>query len=56
MGKNLKRQLYHLPGGHKKVVNTTSVSVVEEILAQLCAEMNVRSPQVRPSLSTQEMT
>ena len=44
-GKNLKRQLYHLPGGHKKVVNTTSVSVVEEMVAELCCELNVRSPQ-----------
>uniref|UniRef100_F1KSK8 Myosin-XV n=1 Tax=Ascaris suum TaxID=6253 RepID=F1KSK8_ASCSU len=44
MGKNLKRQLYHLPGGHKKVVNTKSVTVAEEIIQELCMELNIRSP------------
>ncbi|VDN59410.1 unnamed protein product [Dracunculus medinensis] len=43
-GKNLKRQLYHLPGGHKKVVNTKAVTVVEEIIQELCLELNIRSP------------
>uniref|UniRef100_A0A0R3S326 MyTH4 domain-containing protein n=1 Tax=Elaeophora elaphi TaxID=1147741 RepID=A0A0R3S326_9BILA len=43
MGKTLKRQLYHLPGGHRKVINTRSVTVVEEIIQQLCEELNIRS-------------
>ncbi|VDM92703.1 unnamed protein product [Litomosoides sigmodontis] len=43
MGKTLKRQLYHLPGGHRKVINTRSVTVVEEIIQELCQELNVRS-------------
>ncbi|VDN04137.1 unnamed protein product [Thelazia callipaeda] len=44
MGKTLKRQLYHLPGGHRQVINTRSVTVVEEIIQQLCQELNIRSP------------
>ncbi|VDN36185.1 unnamed protein product [Gongylonema pulchrum] len=44
MGKNLKRQLYYLPGGHKQVVNTRAVTVVEEIIQQLCHDLNIRSP------------
>lgn len=32
-----------LPGGHKKVINTRSVTVVEEIIQELCEELNVRS-------------
>ncbi|CAG9530057.1 unnamed protein product [Cercopithifilaria johnstoni] len=43
MGKTLKRQLYHLPGGHRKVINTRSVTVVEEIIQELCQELNIRS-------------
>lgn len=44
MGKNLKRQLYYLPGSHKQVINTRAVTVVEEIIQQLCQDLNVRSP------------
>ena len=44
MGKHLKRQLYHLPGGHKKVINTRSTTVTEEVIQDLCEEMNVRAP------------
>ncbi|VDK50808.1 unnamed protein product [Anisakis simplex] len=43
MGKSMKQQLYHLPGGHKTVVNTKAVTVVEEIIQQLCIELNIRS-------------
>lgn len=44
MNKTLKRQVYHLPGGYRKVISTRSVTVVEEIIQQLCQEFNVRSP------------
>ncbi|KRX63935.1 Unconventional myosin-XV [Trichinella sp. T9] len=50
-GKNLKRQVYHLPGGTKKVINTKSVTVVEEIIKELCIDLNVRS-----SLEQQEFS
>ncbi|KAK6043791.1 hypothetical protein COOONC_18701, partial [Cooperia oncophora] len=43
-GKILKRQVYTLPGGNKKVVNTKSITVVEEAIRELCMELNIRSP------------
>uniref|UniRef100_A0A0N4WSV1 MyTH4 domain-containing protein n=1 Tax=Haemonchus placei TaxID=6290 RepID=A0A0N4WSV1_HAEPC len=43
-GKILKRQVYTLPGGNKKVVNTKSITVVEEAIRELCLELNIRSP------------
>ncbi|VDP07507.1 unnamed protein product [Heligmosomoides polygyrus] len=43
-GKILKRQAYMLPGGNKKVVNTKSITVVEEAIRELCLELNIRSP------------
>uniref|UniRef100_A0A914D141 FERM domain-containing protein n=1 Tax=Acrobeloides nanus TaxID=290746 RepID=A0A914D141_9BILA len=42
MGKSVKRQAYHLPGGHKKLISTKSVTVAEEIVQELCLEMNIR--------------
>uniref|UniRef100_A0AC35U717 Unconventional myosin-XV n=1 Tax=Rhabditophanes sp. KR3021 TaxID=114890 RepID=A0AC35U717_9BILA len=42
-GKSVKRQVYLLPGGQKKFINTTSVTVAEEVIEQLCKEMNVVS-------------
>ncbi|WKY16951.1 hypothetical protein Q1695_001507 [Nippostrongylus brasiliensis] len=43
-GKILKRQVYMLPGGNKKVINTKSITVVEEAIRELCLELNIRSP------------
>lgn len=43
-GKILKRQVFTLPGGMKKVVNTGSVTVVEEAIRELCFKLNIRSP------------
>ncbi|ETN83438.1 myTH4 domain protein [Necator americanus] len=43
-GKIFKRQVYTLPGGGKKVVNTKSITVVEEAIRELCLELNIRSP------------
>ncbi|GMT35451.1 hypothetical protein PFISCL1PPCAC_26748, partial [Pristionchus fissidentatus] len=42
-GKTVKRQTYFIPGGHKKVVNTSSVTVVEDIIKELCSDLNIRS-------------
>lgn len=42
MGKSVKRQAYHLPGGHKRLVGTKSVTVAEEVIQELCLEMNIR--------------
>ncbi|KFD55371.1 hypothetical protein M513_03711 [Trichuris suis] len=50
-GKNLKRQVYHLPGGTKKVINTKAVTVVEEVIRQLCQDLNIKS-----SLEQQEFS
>ncbi|CAJ0583911.1 unnamed protein product, partial [Mesorhabditis spiculigera] len=43
-GNHIKRQHYLLPGGHSKLVNTKTVTVVEEILQDLCNGLNIRSP------------
>ncbi|KAJ1345947.1 hypothetical protein KIN20_000589 [Parelaphostrongylus tenuis] len=43
-GKIFKRQVYTLPGGMKKVINTRSVTVAEEAIRELCLELNIRSP------------
>ncbi|KHJ96970.1 myTH4 domain protein, partial [Oesophagostomum dentatum] len=50
-GKILKRQAYILPGGSRKVVNTKSITVVEEAIRELCAELNIRSPSEQQEFS-----
>ncbi|KAL3095356.1 hypothetical protein niasHS_007455 [Heterodera schachtii] len=42
-GRNVRRQWYHLPGGHRRRINTRQVTVAEEIVRTLCGEMNIRS-------------
>ncbi|CAJ0945211.1 unnamed protein product, partial [Mesorhabditis belari] len=43
-GNSLKRQQYLLPGGNAKLVNTRIVTVIEEVLQELCNDLNIRSP------------
>ena len=44
-GRNSKRQMYRLPGGTERVINTKSTSVVQDIIEEICAVINVRSEQ-----------
>ncbi|KAE9553870.1 hypothetical protein FO519_002911 [Halicephalobus sp. NKZ332] len=42
-GKNVKRQAYELPGGQRRFISTRTITVAEEIIKELCIEMNVLS-------------
>jgi len=38
-GRNSKRQIYRLPGGTERVINTKSSTVVEDIIQEICSNM-----------------
>lgn len=38
-GRNSKRQIYRLPGGTERVINTKSTTVVEDIIQEICTSM-----------------
>ena len=42
-GRNYKRQIYRLPGGTERVINTESTTVVEDIVKDLCPLIGVTS-------------
>jgi len=42
-GRNSKRQMYRLPGGTERVINTKSTSVVQDIIEEIGLVINVRS-------------
>lgn len=42
-GRNSKRQIYRLPGGTERVINTKSTTVVEDIIDEICGILGVRS-------------
>uniref|UniRef100_A0A7E4VLF9 MyTH4 domain-containing protein n=1 Tax=Panagrellus redivivus TaxID=6233 RepID=A0A7E4VLF9_PANRE len=42
-GKNVKRQAYEFPGDQKKLISTRTITVAEEIIKDMCNEMNVWS-------------
>uniref|UniRef100_A0AC34F7I7 MyTH4 domain-containing protein n=1 Tax=Panagrolaimus sp. ES5 TaxID=591445 RepID=A0AC34F7I7_9BILA len=42
-GKNVKRQAFELPGGQKRFISTKTITVAEEVIKELCTEMNVWS-------------
>lgn len=44
-GRNSKRQMYRLPGGTERVVNTRSTTVVQDVIEEICGVINVTSPQ-----------
>ncbi|KAI1732084.1 myTH4 domain-containing protein [Ditylenchus destructor] len=50
-GKNIRRQVYHLPGGHRKIIYTRPITVAEEIVQELCLDMNVRSNEEQQEFS-----
>ncbi|XP_046399408.1 unconventional myosin-XV isoform X2 [Ischnura elegans] len=41
-GRNSKRQIYRLPGGTERVINTKSTTVVQDIIEEICSVINVR--------------
>ncbi|KAG8264185.1 Belongs to the TRAFAC class myosin-kinesin ATPase super [Homalodisca vitripennis] len=43
-GRNSKRQLYRLPGGSETVINTKSTTVVQDVIQEMCALINVHDP------------
>lgn len=43
-GRNSKRQMYRLPGGTERIINTTSTTVVLDVIEEICAMLNVRNP------------
>ncbi|XP_049851037.1 unconventional myosin-XV isoform X4 [Schistocerca gregaria] len=43
-GRNSKRQIYRLPGGTERVVNTKCTTVVQDVIEEMCAMINVQSP------------
>ena len=42
-GRNSKRQMYRLPDGTKRVINTSSTSVVQNMIKEICAVIDVHS-------------
>merc|ERR1719357_921065 len=50
-GRNSKRQIYRLPGGTERVINTKSTTVVDDIVEELCTVIGVTSPHEREEFS-----
>ncbi|XP_064096638.1 unconventional myosin-XV-like isoform X3 [Macrobrachium nipponense] len=50
-GRNSKRQIYRLPGGTERVINTKSTSVVQDIIEEMCQLISVRSPHEQEEYS-----
>ena len=36
--------MYRLPGGTERIINTTSTTVVLDVIEEICAMLNVRNP------------
>ena len=49
-GRNSKRQIYRLPGGTERVINTKSTTVVDDIVEELCKVIGKFSCQFIPPL------
>ncbi|XP_076680726.1 unconventional myosin 10A isoform X1 [Andrena cerasifolii] len=43
-GRNAKRQIYRLPGGTERVINTKCTTVVQDVIEEMCNIISVRSP------------
>ncbi|KAK2711001.1 hypothetical protein QYM36_012239 [Artemia franciscana] len=44
-GRNAKRQIYQLPGGTERIINTKSTTVVQDIIEEICLELNIHSQE-----------
>ena len=40
-GRNSKRQMYRLPGGSERIINTKSCTVVNDVIEEICAQLGV---------------
>ena len=49
-GRNSKRQIYRLPGGTERVINTKSTTVVDDIVEELCKVIGKFSYKFIPPL------
>lgn len=43
-GRNAKRQIYRLPGGTERVINTKCTTVVQDVIEEMCSVISVRNP------------
>jgi myosin-15 len=43
-GRNAKRQIYRLPGGTERVINTKCTTVVQDVIEEMCNVIFVRNP------------
>ncbi|XP_076381482.1 unconventional myosin 10A isoform X3 [Megalopta genalis] len=43
-GRNAKRQIYRLPGGTERVINTKCTTVVQDVIEEMCNIISVRHP------------
>ncbi|XP_013793524.1 unconventional myosin-XV-like, partial [Limulus polyphemus] len=43
VGRNSKRQIYRLPGGTERVINTKSTTVVQDIIQEICEVLGVHN-------------
>ncbi|OXU27999.1 hypothetical protein TSAR_007656 [Trichomalopsis sarcophagae] len=43
-GRNAKRQIYRLPGGTERVINTKCTTVVQDVIEEMCNIISVRNP------------
>ena len=50
-GRNSKRQIYRLPGGTERVINTKSTTVVDDIVEELCNVIGVTQSHERKEFS-----
>ncbi|KAI1292214.1 Unconventional myosin-XV [Halotydeus destructor] len=51
VGRNSKRQMYRLPGGTERIINTASTTVVQDVIDEICAMLSVRSGVEREEFS-----
>merc|ERR1719322_682686 len=50
-GRNSKRQIYRLPGGTERVINTKSTTVVEDVISELCKVIGIESENEKEEFS-----
>ena len=42
-GRNSKRQMYRLPGGTERIINTSSSTVVNDVIEEICHMLGVKN-------------
>lgn len=43
-GRNSKRQMYRLPGGTERIINTSSSTVVTDVIQDICHMLGITNP------------